>query len=342
MENVYLKKLINMIVEVNRTENVEKKAILMNRTYSFGQFCFYSKRISSVEYIMAFSKLKDNSREKIVEEAYNRDYQNLIDNNEVLSAFYKKYLKLGGDFFNCPEVDMKSVYNSKYKIYGLFREFIKYMNCDRLYYSLLGKKKISFSSRLKYDFCIDDRYDSYILIHDRDQFNRYFSLSHELGHAYNNRVMCNRDEDFLPTYSQEIISLLFQRIFKEFINHDNKLSEKNKHDFNIWFESILMDKILLASYVTDVVKSGEYYIFDREIYKKYEWGKTRCEMDIHNYAIGNIVSMNLLNEWRKEDSYFIKHLPELIQFIFSLELDKLINQYDNEEAFTKEIKRLVK
>ena len=337
MENIYLKKILLMIDKINKMPD-EEKVEAIYRLFSYCAYIYYQGLISQKEYIYLMSKLENDPEEELYEQDKNIVIKELIDNNSLLSSFYKKYLDVYNNIFIPKESDF--VYNVS--IYKEFREFLKYMNCENLYYGLLSKKKISFNSILDHSICINDRYDSYILINESNMFGRYFAMSHEIAHAYENRLLCDRKSYFESTYSAEITSILFNRIFFEFIKESNVLDQCNIDNLINKFEVNYYNFLLQSLFITEVVNSNKYNIYDYEINMVAKNVRINCNLTDHNYAIGSIISLKLLNEWRNNDHLFIKELPELVKSIRSAKLDELINNFDDKKAVSEEIKRLIK
>ena len=340
MQSGYFNKIIKKINEINKISDIDLRTKSICRLYSYINFCVNSRFVSSKEYDYLISLINDNPRDRILQELEERDFNILKDNNIRLSEFYKKYISLYSTFFK-DNVEEKII-NLDLNIYKIFTEFLKYMNCYNLYYELLSKQKISFNSSIKSSTSFDDFYDTYIIIKNNNQFNKYTSIAHEIGHAFEFRVLSGHKEYLLPRYSGEIISSLFDRIFNEFIIKSNMLSDEEIKLFRYYYEANSHDYLMIASHITDIMQEGKYKLFEYEIYEKIHRGMIAWSLNSHNYAIGNIAAINLVDEWRKKDRLFINKLPEIIKEINNMSLSEIINHFDNEEVFNSEIKRLIK
>ena len=340
MQNGYFNKAIKKINEINKISDIDSRVKNVCRLYSYINFCINSRYISSKEYDYLVSMIDNNPRDKILEEAEERDFKSLKENNVNLHEFYKKYLLLYSLFFTDNNIERKT-FDLDINVYKVCTEFLKYMNCYNLYYELLSKHKISFNSKITNSTSFDDYYDTYIIINNHNRFNKYTSIAHEIGHAFEFRVLNGHKEHLLPRYGGEIISSLFDRIFNEFIIKSNSLTDEEIKIFRYYYEANNHDYLLIASHITDVMKQNEYKMFEYDIYEKVKRGMIAWSLDSHNYAIGNIAAINLIDEWRKEDRLFINKLPNIIKDIYNMKLNEIIEYFDNDEIFEDEIKKVL-
>ena len=338
MANIYLDKLNEMVDEINKmTSEVDKIEAIYHLT-SNCTYNYYCGRITYNDFFHLMLKLiTDPEETKYITE---RDIaiSELIENNILLSDFYKKYIDIYNKNFKPKKMD----YEFKISIYKEFREFLKYMGCYKLYNHLLAKKNIYFNPSINYSVCINNRENSFIVIKEKNPFNRYFTMSHEIAHAYENFVMKDIKSYFDIGYNVEIFSILFNRIFIEYIFNHNILNQEEKELLINSFEANYYNFLLQSLFITEIIKSKKYCLYDYDIFMKSKKYSVKCRLTDHNYAIGNIVSLNLLNDWRNNDQLFINRLPELIKNIRNMKLNELINNFDNQEMVVSEIKHLIK
>ena len=337
MGNNYINELLQRVDKINKMANNTEKVESIFRFSSYCSFLYYRGDISQKEFIYAIDSIAEDTEEVLFFRDREKTLNEIIDNNDLINDYYKKYIEIYNN--NFIPIDRGLVIEKN--IYKTFREFLKYMGCENLYYGLLAKKKISFKSILDHSICINDRYDSYIVVSEKNNFDRYFSMSHEIAHAYENRIMCNDKSYFESIYNSEILSILFNRIFKEFIINKKLLNEEEMNLINMKFEANYYNFLLQAIFITEIVLTGKYKIMDYDLNMKIKNISINCNLTDHNYAIGSIISLNLLNEWRKNDRLFIQRLPDTIKEIRNMSLSELLKNFDNENVFEDEVKRLI-
>ena len=337
MGSNYLNELLEMITKINDMTDINEKVESIYRLSSYCSYLYYSGSISRKEFLLAIDNIKDDPEEKLFERDRDNALNEIIFNNDLIDGYYRKYI----DIYNNTFIPIDNGIVIDANIYKLFRDFLRYMGCEDLYFSLLGKKKISFKSILDHSVCINDRFDSYIVVSEKNKFDRYFSMSHEIAHAYENRIMCNYKSYFESTYNSEILSILFNRIFKEFISNKGILTNEDMNSLNIKFEANYYNFLLQALFITEIVATGRYKIFDYDLNMQIKNITINCNLTDHNYAIGSVISLILLNEWRKNDRLFISKLPETIKEIRNMNLGELLKLFDRETMVEDEIKRLI-
>jgi hypothetical protein len=128
----------------------------------------------------------------------------------------------------------------------------------------------------------------------------------------------------------------------EFIIENKVLDSEEERIMINNFEANYYNFLMQALFITEIINSKKYSFFDYDIILKSKKYVIDCSLTDHNYALGSLISLQLLNDWRNNDTLFIKELPELIKYIRSLNLDELVNNFNNKEIVTNELKRLIK
>ena len=143
MENKYVFKLNEMVNEINKLNSIDEKKEAIYHLTSYASFIYYSGKITEKEFDLVIDKLIDNPWEK----AYANDRDMVIDelfnSNILLGKYYKNHMLI---YNNNGFIPKEANYSFKIRIYKEFREFLKYMNCDKLFSHLLRNHKISFNS----------------------------------------------------------------------------------------------------------------------------------------------------------------------------------------------------
>ena len=99
---------------------------------SYCVYAYYQGLISQKEYVDLLSKIKNDPTDKYYEQERDICINELINHNELLSNYYRKYI----DLYNSVFIPKENDAIIDHGIYPLFQKFLKYMNCHSLYYSL--------------------------------------------------------------------------------------------------------------------------------------------------------------------------------------------------------------
>ncbi len=338
MGNEYTTKILKMIDEINEITDIDEKKEAIYLLTSYCTYLYYCGYITENQYMYSLLRLDEDPEELAYVSERDNTIKELVNNNKLLNNYYKDALKIYNDNF----IPKKTDYQHSIRMNEFFQDFLAYMNCDKLYDSLLLKKNISFNSIIDHSVCVNARENSYIVINEKKSFNRYFVMSHEIAHAYENYVMKDIKSYFDISYNTEIFSILFNRIFMEFIIENKILDIEEERIMVNNFEANYYNFLMQALFITEIIYSKNYSFFDYDILLKSKKYAINCSLTDHNYALGSLISLQLLNDWRNNDTLFIKELPELIKYIRSLNLDELVNNFNNKEIVTSELKRLIK
>ena len=165
-------------------------------------------------------------------------------------------------------------------------------------------------------------------------------MSHEIAHAYENMIMKDYKTYFESSYNVEIFSILFNRIFMNYLIDNNYFSFEEKNLLINNFEVNYYNFIFQSYFITEIIKSNNYKLYDYELIINIPTKQLSCDLTNHNYALGSIISLYLLNTWRKSDTSFINNLPKIIKDIRYMSLEELLNNFDNKNIFKEEINRI--
>ena len=337
MENKYVSELILTVGKINKLNNKNEKIEAIYHLTSYAAFLNYCGKITFKDYAYIVLRLTDDPWEKAYDKERDMVIHELFKNNILLGNYYKNHMLLYNKNNFIPK---EAEYSFKIRIYKEFREFLKYMKCDKLYNHLLRNHRISFSSTHDNSLCLNDRDESYILIIEKNPFDRYFVMSHEIAHAYENMIMKDFKTYFERGYNTEIFSLLFNRIFMNYLIDNNCFSIEEKNLLINNFEYNYYNFIFQSYFITEMIKSSKYIVDDYELIINIPANQIVCDLTNHNYALGSIISLYLLNKWRKSDTIFINNLPNQIKDIRHMNLSELLNNFDDKKIFNEEINRI--
>ena len=324
--NNYLDKLNRMIDNINKINDDDKRYEYFYKISSYGSFIYYSGYISKDEFNRAMGKITNDPIEELYYKERNKEIYKLVANNDILDVFYYKILSL------YPNSNINSVINHEISrnIYNEFIEFLKYVNFYSLYEELNNKHMISYTSNvLDYSICINNHDDSYIVMHENNQLNKYITLVHEIAHAFENRILKEKKKIFDTCITSEIISITFARIFIEYLNKNNVLKDNEiniiKHNLEINYLNFIKWSFL----ITESIKYNAFDINNYDINLYIKSNATTRSLTDHNYSLGYIASFSNLDKWKNDDTSFLKDLPDMIHVIDNMDLAEVIDFYDN-------------
>lgn len=334
--NAYLNNLLKMINKLNHMKNANIKDEYTKEIIAYALFIYYSGYITDNEFNEAISNISLNSYTTMYTKEKNETICDLINSNNILNDFYRKTLLL---YYNY-RLEEKNIVSLNKNIKEYFLSFLKYMNCYDLYCDIVSKKRISYTSPVLNDsICIGNKSNSYIVINEADGLYRYISLVHEIAHALENKTLKTRKKHFDMPYVSETMSITFSRIFLEYLKENNVLSSNDLNCIKINFEINCHRFIEWSFLMTEAVREGNFTISDYNINILLDGVKATRSLTDHNYSLGSVFSVSLLNMWRKNEKAFISDIPSMLYYLNQMDLKDLINFFDKHDSFEKELSR---
>ena len=339
MEKESFQRLLSMVQNANKIYNKNDKCEAIHKIVAYGSYIYYTGEISNKEFNEALRDVHNDFIDECYYTERNKCLDELLENNKMLNEFFKEVFLCYSNF-NLNIINE----NINKKIKKEFIDFLKYFNCYDLFCKLKDNNCIAYQSKvIRHSVCIDNRELSYIVIKPSNSFHQYLDLVHEFGHAYENKILSNYRKYFDLSYSSEIISIIFNRIFIEYLFINEAITKEEYLKLLANFELCYYQFVHTSLFITNSIKSGYYKIGDFDI-------SIFCDDDIvnhsftdYNYAIGRIICFKLFNDWEKNDLDFIKQLPKLIVDINSMDIVGLIKNYGNTNLIKNEFtKTLIK
>ena len=316
--------LIKLLKLLDELEGITDKTIRKNKIHrisALSAYLYYTGVLNN-DY---FSNVVDFIRSDLEEDKsyiIERDkvIDDLLNNNMLLNNFFRSTLMIYWKY------NIKTIEdNINIDIEKEFNDFIKYMNLSKLYNDLKSNNCISNKAdKLKHSICIDAQDESYIVLKSKNPFYEYLDLSHEIAHAYENKVLSKYNRTFDAPYNIELLSITFNRIFIEYLYLIEKI---NDDEYNILlnnFEDNYYNFLRISLFISDGICSNQYKISDYDISIFLESDIINRSLTDYNYAIGRIGSFYLFNEWQKSDTRFIKEIPNIIDDIYHMDINSLI------------------
>ena len=306
---------INTMIEketnntIKRFRNIQTQALLL----------LYTDKITEKEYEQIIEKIP------IINNPYIDD---ILTNRIILSDYYKKVIEI----YNNYEVNAHSESYNDPNLEALFNDYMKYLNCNKLYNMIKNKGMIIYPKNLKedgYTLIYGDL--SYIILKKNpDMLYTYSCLAHEMGHALSNNTLYNkRNYNTLNTIKTEIISILLEKLFLSYLLSNGTIS-KEKVSKNI----MVTEK--KYKYVTQKAKEN-LDLFDNpnitininndniDFTRRNKINTIPLNRNL--YAIGNIVSAKIMEESESDIAYFVKHIRSKIIELENLPAEELITKY---------------
>ena len=162
-------------------------------------------------------------------------------------------------------------------------------------------------------------------------------------HAYVNHILKERANYCEYNIFIEVIPLLFERLFHQFLYENNFVSKDEYERIVLNFEANCRSQLKLGIISSEIIESGKYNLRGLKVTPKID-----CERDEEletilsgididctpwlslkwtYYILGNIVSRKLFSEYQNDKNEFILNLPELVKSFSSLNLDEMIDKY---------------
>lgn len=334
--NTYLNNLMTMINKSHRLKNDSVRLEYINQTIAYALFIYYSGYVTEQEFNDALSKMQLNSFTEMYNREKNDSIHDLVINNSLLNELYRKKLML---YYNY-QLESKNNLKINKDIKEHFISFLKYINCYDLYCDLENKKSISYNSPVLNDsICIGNKNSSYIVINEKEGIYRYICLSHEIAHALENKILKTRRQYFDAPYTTEIMSITFNRIFLEYLKENDALSKQEVDIIKNNFEINCHRFIQWSFLITEAVKEGKFTISDYNINILLEGFNNTRSLTDHNYALGSVFSVSLLDMWRKGDRAFISDIPSMLFYLNKMSIQELINFFNKYDCFDKELSK---
>ena len=327
MNNDSLIKLLNLVREVTVITDKNTRKNKIHHITAYGAYLYYTGVINNDDFNQVISYIKNDIEEdKLYVIERDNIINELLTNNMQLNNFFRNILNIYWQY-NIKELND----NINIDIEKEFNDFMKYMNCSKLYNYLKNNNCISNKTNLKHSICLDDRDNSYIILKNQNSFHEYLDLSHEIAHAYENRVLSKYNRNFDAPYNIELLSITFNRIFIEYLYLLDKI---NDNEYNILlnnFDDNYYNFLRISLFISDSINSNCYKISDYDISIFRETDIINCSLSDYNYALGRVGSFYLYNEWLKNDTRFIKEIPSIIEDIYYMNIPSLI-KYCNSDT----------
>ena len=259
-------------------------------------------------------------------------FNEIIEYRFFLSEYYKKAIKIFNQY--------KYNYNSKDvlddEVKKQFLEFLKYMNCYKLYERIKKNGMMTFPKELKNKSgcCIANGKLSYIVFkNDPDKLFFYTGMAHEMGHALASFMFYNNKE-YIYSLGKEIPSILFEKIFLDFIMENSNLDTKRIINETIKSEKKYIDITKKTKRTLDILDNPriDYSFEGYNVNYTYKGKQQNENINRSNrYAIGNIVSYTLLKEYEKDKDFFVKHIEDVINETTLIDAEDFLEKYNDFE-----------
>ena len=326
---------------VNKSNQIKKESVkeeYTNELIAYALFVYYSGYISEKEFNYALNKIHTNPCVASYLSERNTTINSFIANNSLLNNLYHSALLLYQNY----KLEPLHVLDINKDIKESFINFLKYMNCYDIYEELENKKRISYTSPvLGHSICVGNRSKSYIVINEEDNAYRYLTLSHEIAHALENKVLKSRKQYFDSPYVNEIFSITFNRIFLEYLKENNILLNNEINIIKNNVEVNCYRYIEWSFIITEAVKRGNFFVDDYDIVLYIDKLRNKRSLTDHNYALGSLFSLSLLDMWRKGDRAFINDIPNMMFFLNKMNLKELIELFSKYGSVEKELDKIL-
>ena len=324
--NKYLDEIKNMIEKENNIIYMKLTKIMGHADY-----LLCKGLINEEEYALIEKSIPKTSL-NVIENFIN----DLIDNRVELSKNYQKIIELSNNYeFDSDYFDFDDKNLEKYLI-----EFLKYTNCYKLYRQLKKMGNIFPALKDESDYCgnciYNGKYSYIVYENDDDKLVLYDNLAHEMGHALVfNTLDANFDFSLPP--EREIISILFEKMFLDFLLENSSIDKEviKKHIHLV--EEKYLDATKDANKAFEIINNpkAKYSFVKDELSYKEKYKKKNISMYDNYYAIGNIISDKLLIQHDNDKEYFIRQLPNLIKEIRYMSTKELIEKHTDFDLVEK-------
>ncbi|MBQ8891628.1 MAG: hypothetical protein IJ068_02055 [Bacilli bacterium] len=325
MKNEIFEKIELTIMNINKMQESFTKDIKISKIISYATYMYHTGYLDAFDYGLLLSKLSDKRRQDKIDNFLKNRVKNFIKyNNNLFSSFailYNKYKDYDINYVN-DYIDYKEISSSMI-------DFFKYLNIYDLFRNILNNKMIGKSSIIgESNLTINNYDDSYIVIGNFSKNNLlYYDLFvHEMGHAYVNNILKDKKIYNPNTLYKEIIPITFERLFIDYLKENDLLSFKDMKRLIINEETMRTAELSYAFKTCDIIKNHSYKLTRNDIVLDEK--EEGYSFDFHYYAIANIVSINLLDLYKKDRIKFINNMPNIVNEISSITLQSLNKYYD--------------
>ena len=277
---------------------------------------------------------------------YIPDYlSSIYGNRTILSENYGKVI----DLYDNHRFTVKSdAYDNKHMDEYLM-EFFKYMNCHKLYQTLLDKDMVTIVDKVRDKnaggYCSDCGRLSYVVLNFDDNIvYLYSSIAHEMGHALCNYVLSRNELHFHDqSLKNENISVFFEKLFFDFLMENSRVNKevirRQRSDTEKVYCRVLKD----CKKALDAIDDPKANFSESSGYFRYTEDGIRHKnfYQYNNHCVGNLVSAKLLSENESDHKYFVKHLNDLIREFDEMSINELISQYVDFDAFNNRLDRVL-
>ena len=323
--------------EINTTD-LDRKAELEHR-----------RHLANIAKIMGEARIL-LLQDMLTQEEYNR-IANKCGYRELNRESAKKYMD-NTRYFRYRLIDLYTRIIKAYKAYRTgfiyfdktedlqteMEEFFKFINCYDLYHDIQDRGMILSIKGSKLCYCIDAGKLSYIVLtdpYDNRLKSPNVTIAHEMGHAFTYNTLANaRKDTFSRNVENEIISILFERMFYDFLLENGKANPIVIKMMIRNLETLLLGITKRSKNNLDLIDIPEFKPeFEGVVLKYTKEHKTISEdLTIQNYVIGNIASAKLFTEYKEDREYFIKHLKDMIKSIHEMSFEEVITEYSDVSA----------
>ena len=303
--------------------------------YSSAFFMYYTRKISLEEYQDVKQLLEYDNTFK---QQRNEYIDNFLVHQLELSEMYDKSIEIASKF------DKKhTTINKKDLFLNESIEFLKYINCYKLYEKLKHEKMIDFNNKLAdQSYCLSAGGLSYIILKkDSESYGTGKTLAHEIGHAMQNYVLRDIKIPSTSFLDIEIFSVLFERILFDFLLEFINVDRETVH--NIIRNTIytLNRSTERTKKILDAFSNPEAKIELDSLNVSWKIGNESFSEPLtkNNYAFANIASSKLFFDYLDDRDYFIKHLVDIIMEIGMMSFDSLLANYSDVSYYEKYLEK---
>lgn len=321
-----LEKIEDLINNANSLKEGYNRDLFIGKIKSYITFLLYTNNINGVEFYVFLNKINSNKRDNKINQFDEVRINNLIKNNNLLMKYYDEVINIY-DKYDLDYVDDYCHYSNI--SLGMI-SFLKYVNIYDLFKKILENKMIGKSYyHGEYNLTINNYDDSYIVIGNfsKDSLFYYTFFVHEMGHVLVNNVLKEK-RLYSPTILfGEVIPILLERMFIIYLENNKFISDEEITRLKINIEANRSFEMIWTYETCDIIKNKNYILDNVNVITVPDINSKYHTLDNHYYAIANIVSISLLDEYKSNPNLFIRNLPNLILKLSTMTLKDLINNY---------------
>lgn len=329
---------INSMIE-NENDRIIKR---MHSIRSRANFMLYKGEITKEEYIQILNRTSID----VFDTSIKPDYiDHIILHRMILSDYYSKVINL----YNNYDIKGKCASFDDKNLEKMFHDFLKYINCEKLFDTIKKKGMITFPKELEEYGGYTLHYGrlSYIVVEDlSDKIWIFESLAHEMGHVLSNNVLYDtKGYRSQLTIGTEIISILLEKMFLNFLIINSNIDKENikkriRRVENAYFDLTKESKKGLDLFDNPNI---QYTFNDDKINYTYRNKEHTLSMYDNVYAIGNIASAKIIEDSENDADYFVKHLRDITKEVETISPIQLVEKYFDLESVKNSLdKRLIK